>query len=151
MRRVAEIMYIIPEEREAFLAGALNPDEEMSKILWACGVRNQQYFGMNGLIFMTFEYEGTNFAEDMRVMAAELAAKGHLVTKRRRDVPVAERASTNWWAPVKKLGSVLTESPFASKEEESREEAFLAMLDGSMEVAVDMSYDAEDWTEDFHF
>ena len=56
MRRVAEIMYIIPEERETFISDSVNPDEETRKMLWMCGVRNQQYFGMNDLIFMTFEY-----------------------------------------------------------------------------------------------
>lgn len=151
MRRVAEIMYIIPEEREKFLEGALHPDEQMQKILWACGVRNQQYYGMNGLIFMTFEYAGSDFAEDMKVMAAELAKAGHLVTKRRRDVPVAERASTNWWAPVKRLGTVMTQSPFVSEEEASQQEQYLAMVDGSMTNSYDIAYDEEDWTEDFHF
>ena len=151
MRRVAEIMYIIPEEREQFLKGALHPDERMQKVLWACGVRNQQYYGMNGLIFMTFEYEGSSFAEDMKMMASELDKMGHLVTKRRKDVPVVERATTNWWAPVKRLGVVMTESPFASEEEKSKEEEYLAMVDGSMSDSFDITFDQKDWTEDFHF
>lgn len=151
MKRFAQIMYIIPEEREQFMRSALNPDARMQKIMWACGMRSQQYFAMNDLILMTFEYDGKAFAEDMKVMAAELAKMGHLVTKRRRDVPAAERDTTNWWAPVKRLGSVMTKSPFASKEEEFQEEQFLALMDGAMSSNNDISYDKEDWVEDFHF
>ena len=65
MRRVAEIMYIVPEKRERFLEESLHPSEETLKVLWKCGVRNQQYFGMNDLIFMTFEYVGNHFRDDM--------------------------------------------------------------------------------------
>ena len=88
MRRVAEIMYIVPEEREAFLDGAINLDDETANVLWMCGVRKQQYFSLNELIFMTFEYEGQNFDTDMKKMAIYLDGKGLLINKRRKDVPV---------------------------------------------------------------
>lgn len=152
MRRVAEIMYIVPEQREAFLNSALHPDEECKKMLWACGVRNQQYFGLNGLVFMTFEYAGNRFQEDMQTMAAYLSSHGYLISKRRRDVPPAERDSTNWWAPVKRLGSLFETTPFSGEDEPAWEEQYLALYDGSMYAGnADLSYSEEDWTEDIHF
>lgn len=154
MRRVAEIMYIIPEERETFISDSVNPDEETRKMLWMCGVRNQQYFGMNDLIFMTFEYDGHHFDRDMAAMAAFLASRGHLVAKRRRDIAPEARQTTNWWAPVKKLGSVLPEAPASVGEEDlTWDEMYRAMVGGSMSMAdadTDTAFDEDDWTESIH-
>ena len=152
MKRVAEVMYIVPEEREAFFEKSLHPSEEDKKVLWTCGVRNQHYFGINGLVVMTFEYEGDHFKEDMQKMSAYLSAHGHLIEKRRRDVPPAERDITNWWAPVKKLGSILETSPFGESGDIGWEDPFFSKHDGGMvSTESDMSYDEEDWTDDFHF
>lgn len=151
MKRVAEVMYIVPEQREAFFEKSLHPSEEDKKVLWSCGVRNQHFFGINGLVVMTFEYVGEQFKEDMQKMSAYLDAHGHLIKKRRRDVPPAERDITNWWAPVKKMGSVLETSPFGEKETDLGEQ-FLSIDDfGVFTTESDMSYDEEDWTDDFHF
>lgn len=151
MRRVAEIIYIVEEEREAFLNGALNLSEEEQKMLWMCGVRKQQYFTMNDLIFMTFEYKGDHFEEDMEKMANYLDSKGLLIKKRRKDVPVEERETTSWWAPVKKLGTLLESKPDFGEDDE--EQDYLTKLDGCMssqEKYYDISFDEDDWTEGMH-
>ncbi len=149
MKRVAEIIYIVKEEREAFLHGALNLTPEEAHVLWLCGVRNQQYFALNDLIFMTFEYSGNNFNEDMAKMAAYLDSKGLLVEKRRKDVPVEERDTTNWWAPVKKLGNLLTSKPVINK----NDDVFDCYFDGEMTSApkYDIAFDEDDWSESIHF
>lgn len=151
MKRVAEIIYVVESEREAFLNGALNPDEEAEKILWLCGVRKQQYFELNDLIFMTFEYKGKNFAEDMKKMAAYLDTKGLLVKMRRKDVPMEERATTNWWAPVKSLGTLLTDKPDFGDDEDAVQYSYGEMLGGcvtSQGNVSDISYHEDDWTEE---
>lgn len=154
MRRVAEIIHIVDGEREEFLNGALNPDIETQKVLWMCGVRKQQYFALNDLIFMTFEYKGNNFNDDMKKMAAYLDSQGKLVNTRRKDVPLAERENTNWWAPVKRLGTLLDANPFADDEEhDAWENDYIAQLDGGMTKTSaydDISYDEDDWTESIH-
>lgn len=149
MKRVAEIIYVVKEEREEFLNGALNLTEEEKQVLWLCGVRNQQYFALNDLIFMTFEYSGNSFNEDMEKMAAYLDTKGLLVNKRRKDVPVDERETTNWWAPVKKLGTLLTSKPDLQK----RDEIFDCFFDGEMMSGkkYDISFNEDDWSESMHF
>lgn len=151
MRRVAEIIYIVPERREEFLEGALHLDDESAKVLWMCGIRKQQYFALNDLIFMTFEYSGHNFDEDMKKMAIYLDSKGLLVKKRRKDVPVEERETTDWWAPVKKLGTLLESNPCS---EDSLDYNLMDYLDGAMskgEAYGSTSYDEDDWSEGFHF
>lgn len=148
-KRVAEIMYIVEDERQAFLDGVLNIDDETAKALWVCGVRNQQYFALNELIFMTFEYRGSHFERDMETMAEYLDKKGLLIKKRRKDVPIDERSATNWWAPVKKLGEVLTSKPFEAEEEQD----YITYFDGNMSNKTeysDISFDEDDWTESIH-
>lgn len=149
MKRVAEIIYVVKEEREAFLNGALNLTEEEAQAIWLCGVRNQQYYALNDLIFMTFEYEGNNFNEDMAKMASYLDTKGLLVNKRRKDVPLEERETTNWWAPVKKLGTLLTSKPVMNKQQE----IFDCYFDGEMisKKQYNIAFDEDDWSEGMHF
>ena len=147
MRRVAEIIHIVESQREQFLNEAINLDEESKKILWLCGVRKQQYFALNELIFMTFEYEGTDFYSDMEKMANYLSKKGVLVEKRRKDVPVDERDLTNWWAPVKKLGSILEEKPkFDTDDDEIDRQSMLSGYTGT--DYSDISYSDDDWVDD---
>lgn len=152
MKRVAEIIHIVESEREAFLEGSLHPDEEMANVLWSCGVRKQQYFALGALIFMTFEYAGDNFKVDMDRMSAYLEKTGHLVALRRKDVPVFERETTNWWAPVKRLGSLLEEKP-AGAEDVTKIADYSEMLGGLMRESgrsYDTSFDDDDWTEGMH-
>lgn len=149
MRRVAEIIHIVESEREKFISEAINPDEETKKVLWLCGVRKQQYFLLNELIFMTFEYEGNDFYNDMEKMAAYLSTKGALVQKRRKDVPASEREMTNWWAPVKKLGAVLESKPnFDEGDSEMERQSMLSGYTGGAGDFCDLSYSQEDWTDD---
>ena len=52
MRRVEEIIHVVPEERDAYLQQHLNPSEKIAQILWIHGIRNQFYFNLNDLILM---------------------------------------------------------------------------------------------------
>lgn len=151
MRRVAEIIYVVPERREEFLKGALNLDDESANVLWACGVRKQQYFALNDLIFMTFEYDGRDFEGDMKKMAIYLDSKGKLIKTRRKDVPADKRDTTDWWAPVKRLGTVLDSKP---KNEDDIQYELKDYLDGAMSAETsygNLAYDEDDWSEGFHF
>lgn len=155
MRRVEEIIYIVPERREAFLQQCLNPPIKLQQILWMHGVRNQYYFQLNEYILMTFEYVGQEFYQDMNTISAYMESIGYLVEKRRKDVPEDKRNTTDWWAPVKKLGSVLTKSPMPEDPENelSLEEQYHEMLSGGMGInpdKYDISYDEDDWSESIH-
>lgn len=151
MKRVAEIIYIVESQREQFLSEVVNLDEESKRVLWLCGVRKQQYFTLNELIFMTFEYEGSDFYSDMDKMAKYLSSKGVLVQKRRKDVPISERQTTNWWAPVKRVGSVLEQRPdFDTDEQEMDEMSRQSMLSGytgADDYYNDITYSDDDWND----
>ena len=147
MKRVAEIIYVVESERESFLKGALDQSGDTPKVLWKCGVRKQQYFALNDFIFMTFEYKGNDFAADMEKMASYLDSKGLLIKKRRKDVPPEERATTNWWAPVKKLGSLLEADPNAADIDDSWELECMGMTASAGKSQYDTAFDDDDWTE----
>ena len=155
MRRVQEIIHVVPEKREAYLQLHLNPPEKVAQIMWIHGIRNQMFYSLNDLILMSFEYVGKEFYKDMEAIAAYPEMKEYLVQKRRKDVSAEERDTTDWWAPLKILASSLTESPMPSDEEEGMtlEEQYRSMLNGYMvdgNVNSDIAYDEDDWSESIH-
>ena len=50
MRRVAEVIYVVPEEREAYMNAHLNPSERVAQILWIHGIRNQCFYALNDVL-----------------------------------------------------------------------------------------------------
>ena len=154
MIQVAEIMYIVPEKREAFLQQLLNPSLQEQQIAWMYGIRNKCFYRMNELILETFDYVGKNFHQDMQEYTAHPVIAPTLVSTRRRDVPVTELGRTNWWAPIKVEGRILLESPMPDdEEEEPLTEMYRAMVNGEMIDSVsenDLTYDEDDWSESIH-
>jgi L-rhamnose mutarotase len=155
MQRVAEIIHIVPEEREAYLQRCLNPDEESRRVLWLHGVRNQYYFILNDLILMTFEYVGSSFYKDMAEIAAFPRSHEYMVPTRKKDVPADQLETTNWWAPLKRMGGILTSSPFVADEEEEQDfqEQYRTMISGEMidEMKNEIAFSDDDWSESVHY
>lgn len=154
MIQVAEIMYIVPEKREAFLQQLLNPSLQEQQIAWMYGIRNKCFYRMNELILETFDYVGKNFHKDMQEYTAHPVIAPTLVSTRRRDVPITELGRTNWWAPIKVEGRILLESPMPDdEEEEPLTEMYRSMVNGEMLDSVsehDLTYDEDDWSESIH-
>ncbi len=154
MIQVAEIMYIVPEKREAFSQQLLNPSLQEQHIAWMYGIRNKCFYRMNELILETFDYVGKNFHKDMQEYTAHPVIAPTLVSTRRRDVPITELGRTNWWAPIKVEGRILLESPMPDdEEEEPLTEMYRSMVNGEMIDSVsehDLTYDEDDWSESIH-
>lgn len=154
MIQVAEIMYIVPEKREAFLQQLLNPSLQEQQIAWMYGIRNKCFYRMNELILETFDYVGKNFHKDMQEYTAHPVIAPTLVSTRRRDVPITELGRTNWWAPIKVEGRILLESPMPDdEEEEPLTEMYRSMVNGEMIDSIsehDLTYDEDDWSESIH-
>ena len=154
MIQVAEIMYVVPEKREAFLQQLLNPSLQEQQIAWMYGIRNKCIYRMNELILETFDYVGKNFHKDIQEYTAHPVIAPTLVSTRRRDVPITELGRTNWWAPIKVEGRILLESPMPDdEEEEPLTEMYRSMVNGEMIDSVsehDLTYDEDDWSESIH-
>jgi L-rhamnose mutarotase len=156
MQRVAEVIHIVPEERDAYLQLCLNLDEEANRLLWLHGIRNQYYFLLNDLILMTFEYVGNSFYKDMAEIAAFPGSHKYMVPTRRKDVPADQLETTNWWAPLKRMGGILTSNPFLEDEEQELnfQEQYRSMISGDMideALKNDISFSEDDWSESVHF
>ena len=155
-RRVEEIIYVVPEEREAYLESHLNPPERIQQIMWMHGMRKQFYFSLNDMILMSFEYVGKDFRTDMVQMMEHPEMKDFLIPTRRRDVPADQLLTTNWWAPLQRIGGTLLESPMPDDdaEELTQEEHYHAMLGGytkhNASDDFDFGYDEDDWSDSIH-
>ena len=155
MRRVEEVIYVVPEERKAFLEKQLNPSEKTRKFMWQHGIRNQFFYELEEFILMTFEYVGDDFYKDMAVLSATLEDEGYFIKERRRDVVPGQLKTTNWWAPLKILGSNFVQTPFSSEEDVEADELVSEAKNGCIhdedDIRSNIAFDADDWSESIHF
>lgn len=155
MRRVEEVIYVVPEERKAFLEKQLNPSEKTRKFMWQHGIRNQFFYELEEFILMTFEYVGDDFYKDMAVLSATLEDEGYFIKERRRDVAPEQLKTTNWWAPLKILGSNFVQTPFSSEEDVEADELVSEAKNGCIydedDIRSNIAFDADDWSESIHF
>lgn len=155
MRRVEEVIYVVPEERKAFLEKQLNPSEKTRKFMWQHGIRNQFFYELEEFILMTFEYVGDDFYKDMAVLSATLEDEGYFIKERRRDVAPEQLKTTNWWAPLKILGSNFAQTPFSSEEDVEADELASEAKNGCIhdedDIRSNIAFDADDWSESIHF
>lgn len=153
MKRVAEIIHLVPEERDSYLQKYLNPSDKTAQTLWNCGIRKQFYYEFGGDILRTYEYTGKCFQIDMEILSKTEETKDFFLKKRRRDVPEENRNTTNWWAPLKWEGAVLMDEPPCEESEQSFREQYHSMMSGKMEEDEELSqfdYDEDDWSESIH-
>ena len=155
MRRVEEVIYVVPEERKAFLEKQLNPSEKTRKFMWQHGIRNQFFYELEEFILMTFEYVGDDFYKDMAVLSATLEDEGYFIKERRRDDAPEQLKTTNWWAPLKILGSNFVQTPFSSEEDVEADELASEAKNGCIhdedDIRSNIAFDADDWSESIHF
>lgn len=155
MRRVEEVIYVVPEERKAFIEKQLNPSEKTRKFMWQHGIRNQFFYELEEFILMTFEYVGDDFYKDMAVLSATLEDEGYFIKERRRDVAPGQLKTTNWWAPLKILGSNFVQTPFSSEEDVEADELASEAKNGCIhdedDIRSNIAFDADDWSESIHF
>ena len=155
MRLVEEVIYVVPEERKAFLEKQLNPSEKTRKFMWQHGIRNQFFYELEEFILMTFEYVGDDFYKDMAVLSATLEDEGYFIKERRRDVAPEQLKTTNWWAPLKILGSNFVQTPFSSEEDVEADELASEAKNGCIydedDIRSNIAFDADDWSESIHF
>ena len=155
MRRVEEVIYVVPEERKAFLEKQLNPSEKTRKFMWQHGIRNQFFYELEEFILMTFEYGGDDFYKDMAVLSATLEDEGYFNKEIRRDVAPGQLKTTNWWAPLKILGSNFVQTPFSSEEDVEADELASEAKNGCIhdedDIRSNIAFDADDWSESIHF
>ena len=108
MNRVAELIYIVPEERDEFIDQVLHRSKYVEEFMYSHGMRNQYYFKMGDYFIMTFSYHGHQFNRDMEAITTDPEVSSRFVPTRRKDVAPEDLMKVSWWAPLKKMGAILT-------------------------------------------
>ncbi|MGA8940448.1 MAG: L-rhamnose mutarotase [Acidobacteriaceae bacterium] len=70
MRRVAKIIQLNPQDEAAYIRYHQQVWPAVLATIAACNISNYSIFLRNGLLFSYFEYNGSNYEEDMARMAA---------------------------------------------------------------------------------
>lgn len=153
MKRAAEMIHIVPEERAAYLKRYLEPTESVAKLLWDCGIRKQYYYEMKDYIIRTYKYTGTHFKEDMQKVMENPETADFFLQKRRGEVAPEDLDRTNWWAPLHWLGKSIDQNPMGADETGHEAPGYSAQTSGCMVLGEDSSYlayDEDDWSESIH-
>ena len=154
MKRVAELIHIIPSERDKYLKKYINPSDKIAQILWECGIRKQFYYELGEEILRTYEYTGKAFNKDMDIIVNFPETKDFFVKDRRKDLSEEERKTRNWWAPLKWFGSSLMTDPVPEEDEltASIRAGYECAMDGNMsdEEPRNYNYSEDDWSESVH-
>ena len=152
MKRVAEVLYVVPEQREAFIDFFLHPSEELKRVQWLSGVRDQIFFQMEDMLLESFEYVGDDFYKDMAKLSVYLEKEGYLIEKRRRDVPAEDLEKVSWWAPLKRVGQAMERHTMNYSDKDDKE-LYREMTSGYMDeesTRSEISFDEDDWSESMH-
>ena len=70
MRRFAQSIRLLPEKEVEYIGYHENVWPEVLRTIADCGIKNYSIFLSGGVLFAYFEYHGSDFAGDMRKMAA---------------------------------------------------------------------------------
>jgi L-rhamnose mutarotase len=71
MRRYGQLIRLRPEDEVEYIRYHADVWPTVLATINDCNIRNYSIFLRNGLLFAYFEYHGTDFAADMRKMAAD--------------------------------------------------------------------------------
>ena len=71
MKRFAQMIRLRPEVEAEYVRYHAAVWPTVLDTIAACGIRNYSIFLRNGVLFAYFEYHGTDYAADMRKMAAD--------------------------------------------------------------------------------
>ncbi len=103
MKRYAQLIGVKAEALEEYkrIHAAVWP--EVLQTIRACNIRNYSIFYRNGLLFAYFEYIGSDFAADMRKMAADPKTQAWWKLTDPMQDPLPDRAEGEWWASLEEV------------------------------------------------
>ena len=96
MRRFAQMIRLRQEDEEAYVRYHADVWPGVLRTIRECGIRNYSIFLRRGLLVAYFEYHGSDYAADMRKMAAD---------------PETQR----WWAVMDPMQAVMEDAAAGEK------------------------------------
>jgi L-rhamnose mutarotase len=71
MQRYAQAIQLLPEHQAEYIRYHAQVWPTVLQTIAECNIRNYSIFLRNGILFAYFEYHGTDYAADLRKMAAD--------------------------------------------------------------------------------
>jgi L-rhamnose mutarotase len=102
LKRYAQVIQLQPQAEAEYVRHHSEVWPGVLQTIADCGIRNYSIFLRNGLLFAYFEYHGTDYAADMRKMAAD---------------PETRR----WWSLMDPMQHPMPDAPPGEKWSETRE------------------------------
>lgn len=103
MQRYGMIIRLRPEAEAAYRQHHQAVWPAVLQTITACNIRNYTIFLRDGGLFGYFEYIGTDYAADMRKMAADPATQQWWSIMEPMQEPFPDRADGEWWAPLEEV------------------------------------------------
>jgi len=103
MKRYGMVIGLRPEKLEEYkrLHAAVWPG--VLKTIAACHIRNYSIFLHTNMLFSYFEYAGTDFAADMKKMAADPVTQEWWKETNPCQHPVASAKQGEWWSNLEEV------------------------------------------------
>ena len=103
MKRFGQLIRVKPEHFEKYKTYHKKVWPEVLEMIRACNILNYSIYHKDGFLFAYFEYQGSDFAADMRKMAADPATQEWWKIMKPMQDPIPTRAKGEWWATMEEV------------------------------------------------
>ncbi len=103
MRRFGQVIQVKPEKLDEYKRLHANPWPEVNATLRACNIANYSIYLKDGLLFAYFEYMGTDFEADMKLMAADPKTQEWWTLTDPCQEPVKTHGQGEWWSDMEEV------------------------------------------------
>lgn len=103
MQRYAQIISLKPEDEAEYIRYHAAVWPTVLHTIASCNIRNYSIFLRNSMLFAYFEYHGTDYAADMRKMAADPETQRWWTIMDPMQNPVADAAAGEKWSPLREV------------------------------------------------
>jgi L-rhamnose mutarotase len=100
LRRYAQIINLRPEDEAEYIRYHADVWPTVLKTIADCNIRNYSIFLREGTLFAYFEYHGSDYAADMRKMAADPETQRWWKIMDPMQVPIATAAAGEHWSSL---------------------------------------------------
>ncbi len=103
MQRIAQVIRLHPEAEAEYIRYHAEVWPTVLERIARCHIRNYSIFLREGVLFAYFEYHGTDYAADMRAMAADPETQRWWKIMDPMQQPMADAKPGEKWSPLREV------------------------------------------------
>lgn len=103
MQRYAQVIRLRPEQEAEYIRYHADVWPTVLNTIADCHIRNYSIFLHGGILFAYFEYHGTDYAADMRRMAADPETQRWWKIMDPMQVPLADAPAGSRWTELREV------------------------------------------------